>query len=161
MATTTSRISVEALEQHGAPEGCWELINGALVEKPLAGETHGRVAGTFLAYLGAYALSENLGCAYLSATGYVISESPPNVRMTDVSFIRTGRLPANRNRDGFIRIAPDLVAEVISPSDRMADVLAKVGMWLDFGVPMVLLLAPIAQTVTVYRPGREPCTLGI
>lgn len=161
MVTTTSHISIEALEQYGAPAGNWELIKGELVETPPASELHGEVGGTFHIYLGAYVLSERLGFLYISETGYVVSADPPTVRKPDVSFIRTGRLPAHRNRDGFIRIPPDLVAEVMSPSDRIADVLAKVGMWLDVGVPMVLLIAPIARTITVYRPYREPGTLGV
>lgn len=161
MATTARRMTIEELETHGGPEGLWELINGEIVEMAPAWEAHGRVAGTFHVYLGAYVLPRNLGVVYISETGYVVSEDPATVRAPDVSYIRSGRPPTQRNRDGFIRIPPDLAAEVISPSDRMADVLAKVGMWLDFGVPMVLLLAPIAQTVTIYRPDREPRTLGI
>ena len=161
MATTARRITIEELEEHGGPEGLWELINGEIVEMAPAWEAHGRVAGTFHAYLGAYVLPRNLGVVYISETGYVISEDPATVRAPDVSFIRVGRSPTQHNRDGFIRIPPDLVAEVISPSDRMADVLANVGMWLTFGVQMVLLLAPISRTVTVYRPDREPQTLGV
>jgi Uma2 family endonuclease len=159
MVTTTRRISIEELEKHGGPEGRWELINGELIEMPPDSELHGEVGGTFHIQLGTFVLSQRLGRLFLSETCYVLSEDPPTVRKPDISFIRTGRLPANRDRDGFIRTAPDLVAEVISPSDRMADVLTKIGMWLDFGVPMVLLIAPRARTVTVYRPDREPRTL--
>ncbi len=41
----------------------------------------------------------------------------------------------------------------------MAAVLTKVGHWLDFGVPIVWLVAPRAETVTVFHPDREPLTL--
>ena len=160
MVTTNRHYSVDALETGSVPEGRWELINGELVEMPAAWEAHGRVGGRFQGYLAAFVLPRDLGDVYLSETGYVLSEEPPTVRVPDVSFIRAERLPANE-RDGFIRITPDLVAEVISPSDRMADVLTKVGMWLNFGVPMVVLIAPIAETVTVYRPDREPRTLAV
>ena len=161
MVTTSQLMTIEELERTGGPEGRWELINGALITMPPAGETHGRVGGSLHVHLGAYVLPRNLGYVYLSETGYVLSENPPTVRMPDVSFIRAERLPAPGDRDGFIRIAPDLVAEVISPSDRMADVLAKVGLWLEFGVPLVLLIAPISRTVTVFRPDREPRTLTV
>lgn len=159
MVTTTTPISIEELERHGGPESSWELINGELIEMPPSSELHGGVGGTFHIQLGAYVLSNELGLLYLSETGYVVSENPPTVRKPDISFIRAGRLPANRNRHGLIRIPPDLVVEVISPSDRMADVLTKVGMWLQFGVPLVLLIAPTARTVTVCRSDREPRTL--
>jgi Uma2 family endonuclease len=159
MVTTSPQITIDELEKHGGPEGGWELINGELIELPPDSEIHGQVGGEFHGYLWSHVRSQDLGYVYLSVTSYVVSDNPPTVRKPDVSFNRTGRLPADRNRLGFIRIAPDLVAEVISLSDRMADVLTKVGMWLDFGVPMVLLIAPIAQTVTVFRPDREPRSL--
>jgi len=34
-------------------------------------------------------------------------------------------------------MAPDLVAEFLSPDDRPGEVLAKVGEWLDAGVRLV------------------------
>jgi Uma2 family endonuclease len=161
MVTTSQLMTIEQLERTGGPEGRWELINGAVIPMPPAGETHGRVGGSLHGHLAVYAFPRKLGYVYLSKTGYVLSEDPPTVRMPDVSFIRAERLPAPGDRDGFIRISPDLVAEVISPFDRMADVLAIVGLWLEFGVPMVLLIASISRTVTVFRPDREPQTLTV
>jgi Uma2 family endonuclease len=156
---STNRMSVAELERHGGPEGHWELIDGELVEVPAARPKHGRIGGAFVVHVGAYAFSQNLGYVYLSETGFVIAEDPPTLRMPDVSFIRRERLPEERDPEGFFRIPPDLVVEVISPSDRMADVLTKVSMWLEFGVRLVWLVAPESETVTVFRPDREPRTL--
>ncbi len=56
-------------------------------------------------------------------------------------------------------MAPDLAAEVLSPSDRMADALAKVAMYLDAGVRLVWLVDPVSQTVTIFRPDETPTKL--
>jgi Uma2 family endonuclease len=53
---------------------------------------------------------------------------------------------------GYYRLAPDLVVEVNSASDRASDVLAKAVMWLDAGVRLVWVADPPTGTVTVYTP---------
>lgn len=161
MVATSQLMTVEELERTGGPEGRWELINGELVAMAAAGGEHGRISSTINTFLGPFVRAEGLGCLYASDTGFVLSESPPTVRQPDLGFIRTERLPDELAEVGFLRIPPDLVLEVISPSDRIAEVLTKVGQWLAFGVPLVWLVASRARTVTVYRPDREPRTLTI
>jgi Uma2 family endonuclease len=48
-------------------------------------------------------------------------------------------------------MAPDLVAEILSPDDRPGEVLAKVGEWLDAGVRLVWVIDPERRVATVYR----------
>ena len=56
-------------------------------------------------------------------------------------------------------LAPDLAVEVLSPSDRIADALAKIAMYLDAGVRLVWLVDPASQTVTIFRPDAIPTKL--
>ncbi len=60
----------------------------------------------------------------------------------------------------FVPLAPDLAVEVLSLSDRMADALAKIAMYLDAGVRLVWLVDPASQTVTIFRPDAVPMKLG-
>lgn len=161
MVTTTHHISVEELERNGAPEGRWELINGELVAMAPAGGTHGRIEMEIGAPLYAFVKPRHLGLVYSSDTGFVLSENPPVVRMPDVGYVRTERLPPDHDNGKFLRVVPDLVVEVISPSDRMVDVLAKVVVWLEAGVSLVWVVAPVSKTVTVFSGDREPRTLTI
>jgi Uma2 family endonuclease len=77
------------------------------------------------------------------------------VRAADAAFVRADRLPPP-DQEGFSRLAPDLVVEVVSPSDRMTDVTAKAMMWLDVGVCPVWAVLPSSRTVTVYGPDGVP-----
>ena len=47
---------------------------------------------------------------------------------------------------------PDLVVEVLSPSDTPAEVEEKVRIYLAVGVPLVLLVDPRRRTVRVRKP---------
>jgi Uma2 family endonuclease len=84
------------------------------------------------------------------------------VRAPDIAFVSTGRLPGGRLPQDFIRGAPDLAVEVLSPSDTGADVQRKLRDYLEGGGRLVWVIAPQARTVTVYRPDgsarllREP-----
>jgi Uma2 family endonuclease len=48
------------------------------------------------------------------------------------------------------------VVEVLSPSDRTADMQAKVAMYQEAGVPLIWVVDPRAETVTVLALGQEP-----
>jgi Uma2 family endonuclease len=54
------------------------------------------------------------------------------------------------------KIAPELVIEVRSPTDRWSQLFAKVGEYLGAGVLVVVIIDPNTETVSVYRDdGRQ------
>lgn len=84
-------------------------------------------------------------------TGFRIARYPDTVRGPDVAFVardRASRIPER----GYADLAPDLVAEILSPGDAAADVLAKVADWLAAGTRLVWLVDPERSLVHVYRP---------
>jgi Uma2 family endonuclease len=109
--------------------------------------------------LDIFADERQLGTVYGADGGFILRDEPLLLRVPDVAFVRTERLPANYDDGGFLRVAPDLVVEIISPSDRVVEVLAKVVMWLEAGVALLWLVDPVAMTVTVFRPDDPPHTL--
>ena len=49
------------------------------------------------------------------------------------------------------KLAPDLVAEILSPDDRPGEVLAKVADWLQAGTTLVWVIDPAGRSACVYR----------
>ncbi len=74
-----------------------------------------------------------------------------NVRSPDVCFVRSEKLPDGKSPDSFGEMIPDLVVEVLSPSDIPRRVADKIGEYLGCGVPLVWLVNPEEKTATVYR----------
>ena len=66
----------------------------------------------------------------------------------DVAFVSRERLARQAEVEGYLAGRPDLVVEVISPTDRDAD---KVFDWLDAGARLVVVVNPRKQVVTLYR----------
>ncbi len=104
--------------------------------------------------LGTHVRTHQLGVVYAAETGFTLSRRPDTVRAPDVAFIRRDRLPSPEPI-GYPELAPDLVVEVLSPGDQMAKMMRRISQFLKRGVPLVWLVDPEAQAVTVYRPGKE------
>ena len=76
-----------------------------------------------------------------------------------VAFVRAERIPQARV-PGFPAMAPDLVAEVVSPYDRAVDVSGKALALLHAGVRLVWVIDPANRTVTVQPPGETTVLRG-
>ena len=85
--------------------------------------------------------------------GFCVAHDPDTVRSPDVAFVRAERIPPGGVR-AFFNGAPDLAVEVISPSDRTSEVLAKASDWLRFGCTAVWIIDPETKTATVYSNRR-------
>ena len=55
---------------------------------------------------------------------------------------------------------PDLVVEVVSPTDSASELQGKIFTWLDAGCRLVWVVYPAAQSVTVYRSRENARVLG-
>ena len=59
----------------------------------------------------------------------------------------------------YVEDIPDLIAEIISPSDTEKRINRRVTQYLDRGVPLVWLIDPSKVVVTVCRPKEFPKVL--
>jgi Uma2 family endonuclease len=134
----------------------YELVRGVLREMPAGGGWHGEIGADFIIDLGGYVRAHQLGKIYNADTGFRIFPDHETVYQPDVAFVRADRLPSLSERRRILRIRPDLVVEVVSPTDRMSDVLDKVADYLRAGVPLVVVAEPDRRVVTTYRPNRDP-----
>ena len=129
-----------------------ELVEGELRSMTPAGMEHGRVALRLGARVLAHVEENSLGEVYAAETGFLLRRDPDTVRAPDVAFVAVDRLPPSSG-GGFAELAPDLVVEVVSPSDRASEVASKAAMWLDAGVRLVWVVDPQARLSAVHHPG--------
>jgi Uma2 family endonuclease len=141
--------AAELLRVH-IPDKRVELVRGVLVVREPAGGRHGRIALNLALQLGNHVNAHDLGAVYAAETGFALARAPDTVRAPDVAFVRRERLPTPEPT-GFPDLAPDLVAEVLSPGDRPAEVLAKVADWLSAGTRLVWVVDPERRAARVYR----------
>jgi len=157
--TTTKLITAEDLFEVGEDGGRFELVEGVLQEKSLNGGQHGEISGIIAARIWLHAWGHRLGTVYAAGTGFYISRNPDVVLAPDVAFVHAGRLPEDRDRRKFVEVFPDLVVEVVSPSEQPGDVTNKVQRYLNAGTRLVWVVYPAQQTIAVFRADRTWDTL--
>jgi Uma2 family endonuclease len=141
----------------------YELIEGELKQMPPTGFDHGRCTVRLSTLLGMHVHSQKLGDVLAAETGFVIArtrDGRATVRAPDVAFVAAGRVPADADTSKYLELAPDFVAETLSPSDTAVEVEEKIASWLAAGVRAALVVNPAARTVTLYRPPAGITRLG-
>jgi Uma2 family endonuclease len=154
----TRRVTVEEFEETPL-EGNWELVDGELVEVSPTAEESSNISAILVVLIGQHVLEHDLGRIYTAEGGFVLFPNRATVRAPDVAFVRADRIPHGDARKRFARVAPDLVVEVLSPTDRPSDVVAKVEMYREAGVPLIWLVDPDTKTVTVVATETSVATL--
>jgi Uma2 family endonuclease len=136
------------------PDDGWryELVQGRLVRMPPMGFSHGRITANVIGLLQQFVREQRLGVILSSETGFILSREgePDTVLAPDAAFVSAERVPAH-DVPGFARLAPDLVAEVVSPGQARSRMEVKARLYIASGVRLVWVVWPETQTVDVWR----------
>ena len=129
----------------------FELIDGVPKEKQMGAESD-LVAADILSLLKVFARANKLGLVFGSQAGYqCFPGKPKRVRLPDVSFVATGRLPGDRAPKGYVPLVPDLAVEVISPRDIAEELWEKLADYKSAGIRLVWVISPLTRVVQVRR----------
>jgi len=151
-------MTAEDLLANPVPNKCTELVAGHILVREPPGYRHGYVAAQLQFAITGHTRQHKLGVVLASETGFTLFRNPDTVRAPDVAFIRTERVPATPPI-GYAEFAPDLTVEVLSPSDRVGRVLAKVGDWIEAGARLVWIVDPEKRVARVYRADGTQASL--
>jgi Uma2 family endonuclease len=160
MATVESKlITAEEFFQLGDSIGVAELIQGRIVEMNPPGFRHGRIAFRLAHLLENYLETHDIGRISGLDAGVITHRDPDSVRGADVLFYSYARLPADQDPAQYPNLPPEIIWEIVSPSDRWKDILGKVHEYLEANVLLVCIVDPERTCVHTYFPDRptEKC----
>jgi Uma2 family endonuclease len=123
------------------------------------GGTHGKTAMNIGAALFQFVKQHNLGIVFSAGTGFYTTHDPDTVRRADAIFFSNERVEELGDLTGFLRLAPDLAVEVMSPDDTYTEVEEKVAEYFNAGVRLIWIIVPKTQGIVVYRPRKEALRL--
>jgi Uma2 family endonuclease len=149
----TPPMNVEPVVE--APKGdepLYEVVNGQRVELPPIGAFPTEINSLLHQFLGPFAAQNGLGKVVIEML-FRIDPKTELQRRPDVAFISTARWPLRRPapRAAAWDVIPDLVVEVVSPSDRAQEQLDKIHEFFQAGVRLIWVVYPTHRTVHVYE----------
>jgi Uma2 family endonuclease len=152
MATGTSLMTADQYaalpDPHGYPT---ELIKGNLVTMTPPRPRHGQVCARVAYLLQRYLEDYDVGQVLTNDSGVVTEHNPDTVRGADIAFYRYERVPKGPMPGDLLDVAPDVVFEVLSPTDRWSEVQVKVAEYLDVEVRAVCVVDDQTRSVHVFR----------
>jgi Uma2 family endonuclease len=103
-----------------------------------------------------WALKDGRGTVFEATAGFKLPNGA--IRSPDVSWVKNSRLKklSRDERDAFLPLCPDFVLEFRSPSDRMANLDAKMREYIANGARLGWLLDSIRKEAVIYRPSQAP-----
>ena len=153
MNSATVREPVIAPVASDDDEVLYEIIDGQRIGLPPMSVLSVWIASQLLTYIGTYGRTQDLGRVLSEALFHLPLPADRN-RRPDLAFVSYQRWAKNRPLpplDNAWNVLPNLVVEVVSPTDRAEDLLQKVAEYLDAGVTVVWVIYPRCQQVYVYE----------
>ena len=136
------------------------LIRGQLWEKPMTvrNRTHSLIMVNIAHLLKSWLVpqSEPRGQILCGEVGCRLRRNPDTAVGIDVVYISAQVAKQQSDETTLIDGVPELAVEILSPSDVIEEIEAKVDDYLSAGVALVWIVDPHDRTVTVYRTGQEP-----
>jgi len=138
--------------------GPTELIEGEIVQMSPTQAEHGVLEALLTATLYAFVARHRLGWVVSGEVGFYTRRAPDTVRAVDVAFI--SRTRQSKRPTTFLTAAPELVVEIVSPSDRWEGIRQKIAEYFVVGVERVWIVEPGPRKVLVFRAVTEFSELG-
>lgn len=131
------------------PEDGWryEVLNGELQMAPPPNIMHQFASMSLSARMATYAESQGLGYVAAAPTGVQLPDQPIPVQ-PDILFVRQGRKGILGPQ--YVEGAPDLIVEILSPSNWSYDRKEKFQLYQEAGVPEYWIVDPRTRTVEIF-----------
>lgn len=133
-------------------DALYEVVDGQRVELAPMGAYEVRIATILAARLETFAHQHRLGRAGQEML-FDFTAALQRKRRPDVAFVSFDRWPQQRRipRAEAWQVVPNLVVEVVSPSDKAEHVMTKVAEYFQVGVERVWVIWPAQEHVYVYE----------
>lgn len=127
-----------------------ELVRGKIVMMNAPGARHGHVCNLIGEQLGRFVRDRDCGYVLSNDAGVLVTRDPDTVRGADLAYYSYDRISKGALPTGYPESAPELVFEVLPPSDRWSDVCQKSADYLGAGVACVCVVDPERRQATCF-----------
>jgi Uma2 family endonuclease len=122
----------------------YQIIGGEIIMTPMASPFHQGIAGNLTDRLRPFVRSNRLG-KILNSVDILFNDD--EVYQPDLSFVKQSKIEGVKKDK--IETLPDLVVEILSPSNAYYDLSHKKAVYAQYGVEEYWIIDPIAETIEI------------
>ena len=119
MSTQTQRLTYEQYLKTPEIKARYDIVDGVMIMAPAPTLNHQKVLGRLFARLDPFVGERQLGEVFFAPVDVLVRREPLRTRQPDLLFVSNERAGILGD---IVEGAPDLVVEVLSPSNSRADV---------------------------------------
>ncbi len=146
MTLQTTRITYEQYLSGTEIKQRYEIVDGVMIMPPSPSTGHQRLLGRVYKLLDPYISGQQLGEVFFAPLDVVIQREPLRTRQPDLLFVSGARAGIVGQ---VIEGAPDLVVEILSPSNSRSNMEEKLADYARLEVQECWLVSPEARSVEV------------
>jgi Uma2 family endonuclease len=154
--TTTTRLTLDEFLAQPEQKPYREYAYGEAWEKPMPDGAHARIQLLLGMLLLTYLQRSHGGDVFPELRCIFGPAGDERTFVPDLTVVTRERLPSGDARTWrFLRTAPDLAIEILSPEQSAGRFADKLQFYLGNGVRLVWVVDPASETVTVYALGAR------
>jgi Uma2 family endonuclease len=148
-----------AFSEANKPRKVERLASGEILERSASGFASSRREAYVVHEFFSWAEADGRGEPFSSNAGFNLPDG--STLSPDAGWVESGRVAAlsESERERFLPFAPDFLIEILSPSDALPELDAKMEQWIANGVRLGWRIDPFAGTVAVYAAGASKVEL--
>ncbi|MCH8224634.1 MAG: Uma2 family endonuclease [Chloroflexi bacterium] len=148
MTLQTRKLTYEDYLNGPEIKARYDIVDGVMTMAPAPTLEHQRLLRQLFKLLDSFVTEHGLGEVLFAPLDVVIQREPLRTRQPDLLFVSTDRAGI---MEDYIQGPPNLVAEILSPSNTRHDMDDKLFDYGRLGVDECWLVSPEARTVEVLR----------
>ncbi len=146
MCTQTHRLTYEEYLKTPEIKARFDIVDGVMTIAPTPTVAHQRILGNLFWKLDQFVSEQQVGEVLFAPVDVIVQRDPLRTRQPDLLFVSNERASILGDQvDG----GPDLVVEILSPSNSRSDLEAKLSDYATLGVSECWLVSPEARSVEI------------
>ena len=161
MSTVTKKLTFEDWLSLPETKQRYEIVDGVMIVPPGPNVDHQVIMQRVNVRLAAFVEAQGLGLVVPAPLDVLVQRDPLRTRQPDVLYLNADRTGIRERSDykgmNFLETPPDLVVEVLSPSNTRSEMRNKLRDYQQIGAYECWLVSPEAETVEIINlTGEEP-----
>ena len=152
MTLQTRKLTYEEYLEGPEIKARFDIVDGVMIMAPTPTLEHQRLLRQLFRLLDPFVTEHGLGEVLFAPLDVIIQREPLRTRQPDLLFVSNERAGI---MEDYIQGPPNLVAEILSPSNTRKDMDDKLGDYGRLGVEECWLVSPEARTVEVLRLDQQ------